>query len=438
MNAPQQNAAAARAAAAQILLRVLTHGRYLDAALEEARVAQRAALPAELSLIQELAYGTLRWYHQLTGIADLFVTRRFKPKDRDVEVLLLLGLYQLRYLRVPEYAAVDATVAAADVINKGWAKSLLNACLRGYLRETERVEQTVAASETLVYSHPSWLIDIIRRDHPLHWQRVLSANNERPPLTLRVNTKRISRNDYLARLQAQGIVVRAHAVVESALLLEKPIPVERLPGFDEGLVSVQDAAAQLAAIWLDAQPGERVLDACAAPGGKTAHILERTPALKELTALDIDTERMQRLRLNLARLGVVARLTVGDAADPAGWWDGVPYDRILLDAPCSATGVIRRHPDIKVRRRPEDLAKLVPAQARLLDGVWPCLAQGGKLLYATCSTLSEENEHQVRGFIARHADAVAQPLGAAPAAERQILPGEDDMDGFYYACVRKR
>jgi 16S rRNA (cytosine967-C5)-methyltransferase len=323
-------------------------------------------------------------------------------------------------------------------LQKPWAKGLVNACLRASVREQARVEQALAASAELRYSHPAWLIAALRGTYPEKSRDVVSANNERPPLTLRVNRARMARADYQAFLRAHALRARPHPRADSALVLDEAVPVDRLPGFGDGLVSVQDAGAQLAAIWLDTRPHQRVLDACAAPGGKTAHILERTPALKELTALDIDPARLDRVRATLARLGLDARLLVADAAQPSRWWDGRLYDRVLVDAPCSATGVIRRHPDIKVRRQPQELALLVRTQAEILDGVWPCLAPGGKLLYATCSVLSEENELQVGEFLRRHPDAVAQPL--APSAKpigRQILPGEEEMDGFYYACFAK-
>lgn len=422
-----------RALVARVLVQVMERGRYLDASLEE---AGRAHPVTERSLVQELAYGTLRWYHQLDGIAHLFLLRPLKARDRDVRALILIGLYQLRYLRVATHAAVDETVEATTALGKPWAKGLVNACLRGSLREARRVAETIAASEELRYSHPAWLIARVRADYPEDWQRILEAGNERPPMTLRVNARRISRGDYHARLEKEEIRAHAHPASDVALVLEKPRPVDRLPGFAEGLVSVQDAAAQLAAILLDARNGERVLDACAAPGGKAAHILERADEV-DLLALDVDAGRLARMRTGLDRLGLEARLLVADAASPADWWDGRPFDRALVDAPCSATGVIRRHPDIKVRRTPSDLAKLTRTQARILDAVWPCLRPGGKLLYATCSVLEEENEQQVRGFLRRHPDAMLQPIAGARIG-RQILPGEDEMDGFYYACLLKR
>lgn len=435
---PAESAAVgARASAARVVARVLVEARFLDTALADWR-QQRTDEAGEPALVQELSYGVMRWYHQLAGIASLFLSRPLKPKDMDVHALLLVGLYQLRHTRVADHAAVDATVAAAEVLRKPWAKGLLNACLRSSLRETERVERAIAKSDEMRYSHPAWLIAAVRRDRPDAWESILEANNKRPPMTLRVNTARIRRAGYAALLQQEGIDASAHFASEGALVLQEPVPVEQLPGFEDGLVSVQDAAAQLAAAWLAVEPSQRVLDACAAPGGKAAHILERYPALAELTALDVDPQRLERVRANFSRLRLGGHIVTGDASDPRHWWDGTPYERILVDAPCSATGVIRRHPDIKWRRQTTDLARLVQTQARILDGVWPCLARGGKLLYATCSVLCEENELQRRDFLARHADAAAEPLGVgADETQRQILPGENGMDGFYYASIRK-
>ena len=452
----------------------MVHGRYLDRALE----AALAAAPAETTLVQELAYGTLRWFHQLAGIAALLLAKPLKPKDQDVYALLLAGLYQLRHLRVATHAAVDETVAATQALGKPWAKGLVNACLREYLRRAVEIEKLVGHDPMLTLSHPTWLLEKIRATYPDDWQRIAQANNVRPPLTLRVNARRQARAVYLEKLRAAGIAVQPAFVFDTDVTLETPMPVSALPGFAEGLVSVQDAAAQWAAVLLDAQPGERVLDACAAPGGKTGHILERTPGLTELVALDREAARVALIEQNLKRLGLGARLVTADASEPDNWWDGKPFDRILLDAPCSATGVIRRHPDIKLRRRPEDLPKLAATQARLLTALWPLLRPGGKLLYVTCSILPEENENQVRAFLAREGSATddsrdgggttsgkkeverrqEQPPRATPgavagtAAEaplpiaigrpcavgRQILPGDHGMDGFYYACLLKK
>jgi 16S rRNA (cytosine967-C5)-methyltransferase len=430
-----------RAAAARIVAEVLTRSRYLDAALAQTLATLPAAQARERALVQEIAYGVLRRYHELETVAALFLSKPLKEKDRDIHALLLAGLYQLRHMRVARHAAVTETVAAAAALKKPWAKNLLNACLRSYLREEARAEAAIAAEPAATYCHPAWLIDAIRDDWPEDWRAILAANNERPPMTLRVNRLRLTRAHYLARLAAAGIAAVAVPALPHAIRLETPVAVDALPGFVHGEVSVQDGAAQFAAALLDAQSGERVLDACAAPGGKTGHLLERTPGLAELVALDREPARVALIEENLARLGVTATVVTGDATDPRAWWDGRQFDRILADVPCSASGVIRRHPDIKVRRRPQDLPKLLETQARILESLWPLLKPGGKLLYVTCSILTAENEKQMAAFLARHPEAAeaALPLsaGTARGVGRQILPGESGMDGFYYACLRK-
>jgi 16S rRNA (cytosine967-C5)-methyltransferase len=358
--------------------------------------------------------------------------------------LLLVGLYQLLYMRVAAHAAVQETVEAAQALNKGWAKGFLNAVLRRAQRELPRLRARLARDERLALAHPEWLLARLQEAYPEDWRAIAAANNERPPMTLRVHRGRIAPADYAAKLAAAGLAARAVADIDDALTLDTPVPVERLPGFAQGEVSVQDAAAQLAAGLLDARPGARVLDACSAPGGKAAHILERHPQV-ELVALDVDAQRLARVRANFTRLGLHGTLLAGDAGEPAGWWDGRAFDRILLDAPCSATGVIRRHPDIRLHRRPADLERLAAGQARLLNALWPLLAPGGKLLYVTCSILPHENDQPLAAFLARHGDAHAQTL-AHPALARyarpttlgfQILPGDAGLDGFYYAGVAK-
>jgi 16S rRNA (cytosine967-C5)-methyltransferase len=427
--------------AAKVLEEVVVHSRYLDTALAQCLATLPDKQKNDAPLIQELTYGVLRWFDQLDTVAAVFLDKPLKAKDRDIHLLLLIGLYQLRHLRVARHAAVKETVEAAAALKKIWAKNFLNACLRSYLREETRAQAAVAASPSASFSHPAWLIEEIRRDWPDDWETILAANNERPPMVLRVNRRRQTREQYLARLAQAGMAARAMPLSDTAVMVDMPVSVSELPGFSRGDVSVQDAAAQFAAILLDAQPGERVLDACAAPGGKTGHLLERTPGLAELVALDKEPSRVALIEDNLARLGLGAKMITGDAANPADWWDGHPFDRILADVPCSATGVIRRHPDIKRRRHPEDLPKLVTTQARLLEGLWPLLKPGGKLLYVTCSMLSMENEKQLSAFLVRHPEAreVMLPMtaGRARAAGRQILPGEAGMDGFYYACIRK-
>jgi 16S rRNA (cytosine967-C5)-methyltransferase len=426
-----------RALCVQVLCEVVERRRYLDAVLEQN--LERAGTQAPL--VQEMAYGTLRWYYQLDAIADQLLDKPLKSKDEDLHLSLLLGLYQLRFMRVATHAAVDETVDAVTALGKPWAKGMINACLRSYLRNPARADGIVERNPGARFSHPEWFIDMLRRHHAGRWEEILTANNERAPMTLRVNLRRQSREAYWQRLRDAGIAATLLDAADTALVLDTAAPVTALPGFDAGDVSVQDAAAQLAAMLLDAQPGQRVLDACAAPGGKAAHLLERTPDI-ELTALDADAERIPKITANLKRLGLNADVRHADALAPDNWWDQRLFDRILIDAPCSATGVIRRHPDIKLRRHPDDLPKLTATQAELLERLWPLLRPGGKLLYATCSVLADENEKRVAAFMARHADATEVPL-AHPAAEQrahgiQVLPGRETMDGFFYACLAKR
>jgi len=437
-------AAAARAAAARAVSAVY-RGRSLDVALAEIFSAPAPELAGERGLIQEMTYGALRWHFQLLPLVRDFLEKPFQDKDTDLEALLVIGFYQLLHMRVAAHAAVKETVEAVLLLKKDWAKGLMNALLRRVLREETEIRARIAADEQLALAHPAWLLARIKAVYPENWQAIAAANNARPPLCLRVHAGKITRVAYHDRLTQAGIAARPVPEVDSALILESPVPVETLPGFRAGEVSVQDAAAQLAAMLIDARPGERVLDACAAPGGKAAHILERVPQAS-LVALDVDAQRLGRVRENFARLGLAGTVSQGDAADPSGWWDGQPFDRILLDAPCSATGVIRRHPDIRLHRTPADIMRLAATQARLLDALWPLLGVGGKLLYVTCSILPEENAQQMAAFHARQPDALAQTM-VHPALERyaqlagtgfQILPGAGDMDGFYYASVTKQ
>ena len=428
-----------RALAATVVFQALSEGRSLAETLPNA--VERLRDSSERALLQELSYGTLRWYPQLDGVAQLLLRKPFKRKDGDVFALLLVGLYQLMHLRVAPHAAVSLSVSAVDDLGKSWAKGLVNAVLRGYQRDPALLARACTAPGAQL-AHPDWLLAAFKRDWPDHWQAIAQANNARPPMTLRVNQGRVERDAYLAQLEQKSLLARVSDFAPDALTLDQPIDVLHLPEFARGWVSVQDAAAQLAAQLLDAKAGERVLDACAAPGGKSAHILERQPALAELVAVDRDAQRMRRVSENLQRLELQARCIVADAVATADWWDGRPFDRILLDAPCTATGVIRRHPDIKVLRRDADVAGLVAQQARLLHALWPLLQEGGTLVYATCSVLREENELQMQNFLNAHVHAqeisVDAAWGHACAVGRQILPGEADMDGFYYAILRKQ
>ncbi len=395
---------------------------------------------SERALTQELSYGVLRYYPRLAYLATRLLNKPLKRKDLDVQQLILIGLYQLIYLKVPAHAAVAETVAATRLLGKDWAAGLVNALLRGFQRGAAQLLAMADADPVARYAHPHWWLTQLQDDWPAHWQDILDANNQRPPMTLRVNVRRGSRDDYAALLQATGSFAHPTPLAPQALTLEKPVDVAQLPGFGDGVVSVQDTAAQLAAPLLDLAPGQRVLDACSAPGGKTAHLLESEPLLK-VQALDSDAHRLTRVADTLDRLQLAAELCHGDAANPQDWWDGKPFDRILLDAPCSGSGVIRRHPDIKLLRTAQDIVTLAQQQRRLLDALWPLLAQGGILLYATCSVLMAENQHNLARFLVTHADAREQPIetdwGHAQTPGRQLLPGEHGSDGFYYARLLK-
>jgi 16S rRNA (cytosine967-C5)-methyltransferase len=427
----------ARAAAVTILDRVMG-GRSLNDTLGD---GLRGVPASEQALARELVYGVLRWYSRLAAVRDRLLDKPLKARDQDVALLLLVGLYQCSELRMPPHAAVSTAAEAARGLRKVWAVGLINAVLRRFLREREALLAAVDQRPETRCAHPAWLVDRFRSAWPQAWEALLAENNERAPMTLRVNRRRASRDQYLSRLAEQEIKAEAHPLAPDALVLATPIAVDRLPGFQDGLVSVQDAAAQQAADLLDVPAGGRVLDACAAPGGKTCHILERYSDVSEVVALDIAPERVARIDDSLRRLDLSATVVVGDAAAPEQWWDGRPFDRILLDAPCSGSGVIRRHPDIKWLRRESDLAGLAAVQRQLLASLWPLLEAGGKLLYATCSIFPEENERILADFVSEHADAHVQPLdrdwGVEQRSGRYILTGESGMDGFYYGCLSK-
>lgn len=429
------SAAAARYQAAVALAQVLANGVSLNEALPAA--LSRTPPPAR-ALVQECCYGVLRWYPTLTFLRDRLLDRPLKAKEQQVNALLLVGLYQLRYLRVPDHAAVAETVAATEMLKKPWARGLVNAVLRGYLRQRDTLESALGDDPVATAAHPAWLLTRLQQDWPQDWPAIITANNSHPPQGLRVNLRQGSRADYLAQLHAVELAATPAPHTTAGIVLATPCDVARLPGFAEGWVSVQDPAAQLAAELLAVQPGQRVLDACAAPGGKTCHILERTPDC-DLLALDNDAARLRRVEENLHRLHLHAQLKTGDALAPATWWDGRPFDRILLDAPCSASGVIRRHPDIKQLRQPADIAALAQRQQALLERLWPLLAPGGRLVYATCSVFKQENEQTLAQFLATGVTAqehrITADWGCARPHGRQILPGTDSMDGFFYAVL---
>ena len=411
--------------AARMVARV-AEGRSLadqwSAAEDPAPQARRAAL-------LDLAHGTLRRYGRVQAI----VTALSKQRETDalVQALLWCSLYAIDSGRYADYTIVDQAVRACGLLERWTAKGYVNALLRTWLRERTAIEARTAKQAQALYQHPQWWIENVRRDYPGDWEQILSAGNSHPPMTLRVNRRRASISAYASRLEAAGI--KAHAIGPDALWLERPVPVERLPGFSAGEVSVQDAGAQRAAVLLDLAHGQRVLDACAAPGGKSAHILEHADVA--LTALDVDAARCERIVRNLQRLALAATVKAADCTRAPTWWNGEPFDRILADVPCSASGVARRHPDLKWLRRAADPAAFAARQVDILRSLWPLLAPGGKLLYVTCSVFSQENDDVVRDFVANAKQA--HPLSLPDGLPRQLLPGPRH-DGFYYALIQKQ
>jgi 16S rRNA (cytosine967-C5)-methyltransferase len=415
--------------AALALLAVL-RGRSLTPVLDEIRARNPQLAPNQRAAIQDLAFGGCRWLGTLRAVLAQLL--RAPLIDEEVEALLLIALYQLQWTRAARHAVVDGAVRTAIALGKPAAKGLVNGVLRSFLRQREASMEGAWTTDEGRFSYPQWWIDEVRTAWPSQWAEILDAGNLHPPMTLRVNCRKTDTLSYRAGLARAG--VDAQAIGPAALLLAKPMPVQALPGFAQGLVSVQDLAAQHASPMLDLARGQRVLDACAAPGGKTAHILETCDV--ELLALDRDAERLGRVRDNLDRLGLTARLLAADAAEPQGWWDGRGFDRILLDAPCTGSGVVRRHPDAKWLRRPGDLSQLAVEQSRLLHGLWQTLAADGRLLYVTCSVFPAETESRIAAFLASHHDASRLALAGLPAGG-QLLP-DPRQDGFFYALLQKR
>ena len=419
------------------LCRVMFDGRSLVEAVAECCAPIDDA--RERSLSRELAAGVIRWLPALRHVLARLLDRPLRRRDAALEATLLMGLYQLLYTRIPAHAAVHETVRLAGA--KRWHRGLANAVLRRGAVERDALLAATRdpAQPEVRFAHPGWMVDAIRADWPDDWEAVLTANCERAPMTLRVSRRVSDRPAALVRLRSAGIEASPHPIAPDALVLSEPREVDAIPGFATGEMSVQDAAAQLAVPLLDLEPGLRVLDACAAPGGKTIQILDLEPRLRALVAVDIDAGRLDRIRGNLERTGGNARLVAGDASAPETWWDGVPFERILVDAPCSGSGIVRRHPDVKLHRRPTDLDAFEVRQAALLDAAWRMLAPSGRLVYATCSLFSREGSRQAAQFLERHGDAEPIELdwgrGAGPG--RQILTGEAGMDGFFHACLRK-
>jgi 16S rRNA (cytosine967-C5)-methyltransferase len=438
---PDRQGARLRAAAAQVVDAVVTSGRSLDSALSghEPKVATE-----DRALLRLLCYGTLRRHWRLQFWIGRLLNRPLKRRDSVINALLAIGLYQLTDTRIPDHAVVSQTVEASRLLRRPKLAGLLNAVMRRFIRED--VASVPPDTAEASHDHPQWLIDAIRSDWPERSDAILAANNARAPMWLRVDTSRIDTTDYVQRLHEAGLETAPPGAVSGAVRLAEPASVDALPGFAEGLVSVQDAAAQLAAPWVLEGGGERVLDACAAPGGKSGHLLELGGPQMDLTCLDKDADRLRAVADNLDRLQRSATLVCADASAPQSWWDGVPFDAILLDAPCSATGVIRRHPDIKLLRRASDIVSLTGLQRSLLENLWPLLAPGGRLLYVTCSVLAAENDEVVNAFVeatpdAREDDSLQnnniRDVMQRKACGFQVLPGAADMDGFYFACLER-
>jgi len=430
-----------RAEAAKAVNAVVAQGRSLDAVLGE---LEEQINPADRPLLKMLCYGTLRHHFRLRADLRKLLERPLKARDSVIESLLAIGIFQLIDTRIPDHAAVSMTVEAARLLRRPKYAGLINAVLRNFLRQD--IGRQEAGDDESRFNHPAWFIDALRADWPDDWQQILEANNDRAPMWLRVNQNRTTTADYIDRL-AQ--VDDGHGVLSGfihAIRLAKPVPVAELPGFADGDVSVQDAAAQIAAPWLLMGGGSRILDACAAPGGKTGHLLELASPDSVLTAIELDPERLASIHENLERLRLDATVLAADASKPEEWWDGQPFDRILLDAPCSASGVIRRHPDIKLLRRESDIEALAGLQTRLLDALWPLLAPSGRLLYVTCSVLAAENDAVVGDFLARHSNAREdrllpnyniRDLMVEKTCGVQVMPGSQGLDGFYFACLER-
>lgn len=431
-----------RAIAAKILKAVISDHLSLTEALK-IKIPSTVA-PKDVSLIKQYAYGTLRWYFRLKRIADQLLYKPLKPGHGDLQALLLIGLYQIIYLKTPDYAAVSETVAAVAKLKKLWAKALINQALRQFLNNPQSFLQKADSTLEGEYAHPQWIIDQLKIDWADHWRDILSANNQPGPMFLRVNFRQIQREDYLALLNKENIAAVPVEDIPQGLHLLEPLPVESVPGFWQGYCSVQDLASQHIVKLLDVKPKQRILDACAAPGGKACALLESEPEIQKLVAIDHDGQRLKLLEDNLSRLKLdrnTVELKVADATNPNAWWDGIPFDRILLDAPCSGSGVIRRHPDIKILRHPQDIAAYAEQQFLLLKNLWPLLAPGGLLLYTTCSVFPEENTLLIQKFC-QTAEVeifpVNVPHSLSPAIGCQLLPSVDGADGFYYALLAKK
>ena len=425
-----------RAMAARCVFAVVDKSRSLG---DELPIYQEKVPVKDKGLLQEICYGVLRYLPSLEYELQQRMDKPLKGKQRVAHFLILVGIYQIKHTRIPDHAAVSETVAASKSLKSDHLKGLINGVLRNIQRHIAAPSLSpVNLADAIEFNHPSWFIKKVQLAYPSYWQNILTANLARPPMWLRVNTQQYTVVQYIVLLEQASIDYQEVDKRSGAIKLTKAVDVNKLPGFSEGAVSIQDGAAQQAAHLLDCQPGDNVLDCCAAPGGKTCHILEHTPDIA-MTAIDIDQNRLLRVAENLTRLNLQAKVITGDAANTSVWWDGKQFDRILLDAPCSGTGVIRRHPDIKWLRKATDIEKLTILQYQILTNCWSLLKPGGTLLYATCSILPEENYQQVQRFVDDNIDAELITINKdSPQIGWQIVPNEQSMDGFYYAKLTKK
>lgn len=429
------------------LLQVIQKGRSVNAVLANSK---QTLTPQQQALAKQLMFGCLRYFHQLKTIAENLLDKPFKNKDTDLLVILIIGLYQLKYLSTPDHAAISESVELTRDIRKKWAAGLVNGVLRRFQRESSEIQVKLEKSVQFQYSHPGWMVKKLKHDWPDHFEDILLNNNHQASMTLRVNTLKNSITDYLEKLKQADLVAKKHTIAPDAIVLEQAVDVGRLPGFELGEVSIQDGAAQLVVEMLDLKPGQRVLDACAAPGGKTTHILQRQKQVN-LTAVEMSAQRAEKILETLQRLQLQCEVLVSDINDIESWWDGDLFDRILLDVPCSASGVIRRNPDIKIHRKVTDIDPLLEIQSQILKQAWQLLKPGGILVYATCSVYKAENIEQIEAFLSsQKAELITLPesinqllcqtnqrFSEQSMMGYQILPGDAEMDGFYFCGLKK-
>ena len=426
-----------------LVLNQVIHGKHsLDRAIEQ---AHKDIEDNEKPLLANICYGTLRFYWELKAKIDQLLSQPLKKKDKIIENLLQSAIFQIDKTRIPDHAVVSQTVEASRKLNKGHFSSLINGILRTYLRSDRDIEKI---TEEIKFNHPNWMIEKIKQDWPLNWEQILKKNNDRAPMWLRVNQKKIETKKYLKQFLTDESKIEADNMQlnDYAICLKTPISVKYLPGFEEGYVSIQDGAAQLAVDVLLENKSGRILDACAAPGGKTAQLIENIDSTSTVTAIEMDSERAELINENLLRLGHSTEVIVDDASDIESWWDSIFFDLILLDAPCSSSGVIRRHPDIKHLRRKDDIYTFQKKQLKIISAIWKILAPKGRLLYVTCSIFKEENDEVMNQFLEKHDNVALQDLllnnnilekMIKTRYGYQLFPGTINTDGFYFSCLKK-